>query len=148
MLLELVRDLFSRRIEPLGDRTRVHDVVHQRIRVTGENFRLFSSLEIPFGEGLSGWVAENRKAILNGNPSVESGYLDDPTKFVSCAQTEDNALYVYYFPAGATGSVRLHINDPKAVKWFNPRTGKWDDKKPKGLFAPPDEEDWLMVVKP
>jgi len=49
--------------------------------VTGENFRLFSSLEIPMGDGLSGWVAENRKAILNGNPSVESGYLDDPTKF-------------------------------------------------------------------
>jgi diguanylate cyclase (GGDEF)-like protein/putative nucleotidyltransferase with HDIG domain len=49
--------------------------------VTGENFRLFSSLEIPIGEGLSGWVAENRKAIVNGNPSVESGYLDDATKF-------------------------------------------------------------------
>jgi diguanylate cyclase (GGDEF)-like protein len=49
--------------------------------VTGENFRLFSSLEIPIGEGLSGWVAEKRKAILNGNPSVESGYLDDPTRF-------------------------------------------------------------------
>ena len=49
--------------------------------VTGENFRLFSSLEIPIGEGLSGWVAENKKAILNGNPSVESGYLNDPAKF-------------------------------------------------------------------
>src|SRR5262249_52000079 len=31
--------------------------------VNGENFRLFSSLEIPIGEGLSGWVAENRKPI-------------------------------------------------------------------------------------
>jgi diguanylate cyclase (GGDEF)-like protein/putative nucleotidyltransferase with HDIG domain len=49
--------------------------------VTGENFRLFSSLEIPVGEGLSGWVAENKKAIINGNPSVESGYLNDPTRF-------------------------------------------------------------------
>jgi diguanylate cyclase (GGDEF)-like protein len=42
---------------------------------------LFSSLEIPVGEGLSGWVAENRKPILNGNPSVEPGYLADPAKF-------------------------------------------------------------------
>jgi diguanylate cyclase (GGDEF)-like protein len=33
------------------------------------------------GEGLSGWVAENRKPILNGNPSVEPGYLADPAKF-------------------------------------------------------------------
>ena len=49
--------------------------------VNGENFRLFSSLEIPVGEGLSGWVAQNRKPILNGNPSVEAGYMGDPAKF-------------------------------------------------------------------
>jgi GAF domain-containing protein len=49
--------------------------------VSGENFRLFSSLTIPDGEGLSGWVAQNHKAILNGNPSVEPGYLNDPTKY-------------------------------------------------------------------
>jgi diguanylate cyclase (GGDEF)-like protein len=49
--------------------------------VTGDNFRLFSSLRIPVGQGLSGWVAENRKPILNGNPSVESGYLNNPAIF-------------------------------------------------------------------
>ncbi|HEV2469910.1 MAG TPA: HD domain-containing phosphohydrolase [Candidatus Sulfotelmatobacter sp.] len=49
--------------------------------VAGENARLFSSLRIPLGEGLSGWVAQNHKAILNGNPSVEPGYLNDPTKY-------------------------------------------------------------------
>jgi putative nucleotidyltransferase with HDIG domain len=49
--------------------------------VSGENFRLFSSLKIPIGEGLSGWVAQNSKPILNGNPSVEPGYLSDPSKF-------------------------------------------------------------------
>ena len=49
--------------------------------VSGENFRLFSSLRIPVGEGLSGWVAENAKPILNGNPSVEPGYLNDETKY-------------------------------------------------------------------
>jgi diguanylate cyclase (GGDEF)-like protein/putative nucleotidyltransferase with HDIG domain len=46
--------------------------------VKGESFRLFSSLEIPVGQGLSGWVAENNLPILNGNPAVESGYLNDP----------------------------------------------------------------------
>ena len=51
--------------------------------VSGDNFRLFSSLRIPLGEGLSGWVAHNNKAIVNGNPSVEPGYLNDPTKFSS-----------------------------------------------------------------
>ncbi|MBI4890414.1 MAG: diguanylate cyclase [Acidobacteria bacterium] len=49
--------------------------------VSGENFRLFASLQIPMGEGLSGWVAENAKPIVNGNPTVEPGYLNDATKF-------------------------------------------------------------------
>jgi putative nucleotidyltransferase with HDIG domain len=49
--------------------------------VTGDNYRLFTSLRIPVGEGLSGWVAQNRKAIVNGNPSVEPGYLNDSTKY-------------------------------------------------------------------
>jgi len=49
--------------------------------VCGENFHLFSSLEIPMGQGLSGWVADNNKPIVNGNPSVEPGYLNDPAKF-------------------------------------------------------------------
>ena len=49
--------------------------------VSGDNSRLFASLEIPIGQGLSGWVAENRKPILNGNPSVESGYLNDSSKY-------------------------------------------------------------------
>jgi diguanylate cyclase (GGDEF)-like protein len=51
--------------------------------VNGENFRLFSALEIPLGQGLSGWVAENRKPIINGNPSVEPGYLNDETKLTT-----------------------------------------------------------------
>jgi diguanylate cyclase (GGDEF)-like protein len=49
--------------------------------VNGENFQLFSSLRIPMGEGLSGWVAQNRSPIVNGSPSVEPGYLDDPSRF-------------------------------------------------------------------
>jgi len=51
--------------------------------VSGDNYRLFSSLRIPLGQGLSGWVAHNKKPIINGNPSVEPGYLNDPTKFSS-----------------------------------------------------------------
>ncbi len=49
--------------------------------VSGENSRTFASLEIPVGQGLSGWVVENGKPIVNGNPSVEPGYLNDPSKF-------------------------------------------------------------------
>jgi GAF domain-containing protein len=48
--------------------------------VSGDNSRLFSALRIPLGEGLSGWVAQNAKIILNGNPAVEPGYRSDAGK--------------------------------------------------------------------
>jgi diguanylate cyclase (GGDEF)-like protein/putative nucleotidyltransferase with HDIG domain len=48
--------------------------------VSGENFRMLSSLKIKVGQGLCGWVAENCKPIVNGNPQVEAGYVVDPGK--------------------------------------------------------------------
>jgi diguanylate cyclase (GGDEF)-like protein/putative nucleotidyltransferase with HDIG domain len=59
----------------------VHNGVLHCEFATGLNSSLFSSLDIPVGQGLSGWVAQNNQPILNGNPSVEPGYLNDPTKF-------------------------------------------------------------------
>jgi diguanylate cyclase (GGDEF)-like protein/putative nucleotidyltransferase with HDIG domain len=48
--------------------------------VSGEDFRALSSLNIPIGKGLCGWVAETRKPIINGNPQVESGYISSSTQ--------------------------------------------------------------------
>jgi len=79
--------------------------------VTGENFRLFAALEIPFGQGLSGWVAEHLQPILNGNPSVEPGYLNDPTKF----STLRSALAVPLEGAqGVVGVLTLYHADKDA----------------------------------
>jgi diguanylate cyclase (GGDEF)-like protein/putative nucleotidyltransferase with HDIG domain len=73
--------------------------------VNGENSRLFASLEIPIGQGLSGWVAETGKHIINGNPSVEPGYLNDPTKF----STLRSAIAVPLENAvGITGVITLY----------------------------------------
>jgi putative nucleotidyltransferase with HDIG domain len=50
--------------------------------VTEDNvgdFRMVLANDIRVGEGLSGWVVENRKAIVNGNPSVEPGYTKRPS---------------------------------------------------------------------
>jgi putative nucleotidyltransferase with HDIG domain len=44
---------------------------------SGDNFRLLSSLRIPMGKGLCGWVAQNSKPIVNGNPAVDPGYRND-----------------------------------------------------------------------
>jgi diguanylate cyclase (GGDEF)-like protein/putative nucleotidyltransferase with HDIG domain len=46
--------------------------------VSGEEFRTLSALNIPIGAGLCGWVAENRKPVVNGNPQVEAGYVAEP----------------------------------------------------------------------
>jgi diguanylate cyclase (GGDEF)-like protein/putative nucleotidyltransferase with HDIG domain len=48
--------------------------------VSGEDFELFSSLEIPLGEGLSGRVVESGEPVVNGNPLAEWAYLNEPGK--------------------------------------------------------------------
>ena len=50
---------------------------------TAKTSGCFRRSRFPLGQGLSGWVAENRKPIVNGNPSVEPGYLNDETKFTT-----------------------------------------------------------------
>jgi diguanylate cyclase (GGDEF)-like protein/putative nucleotidyltransferase with HDIG domain len=76
--------------------------------VNGDDFRFFASLEIPIGEGLSGWVAENRKPIVNGNPAVESGHQTNPSKF----STLQSALAVpLEGPNGVIGVMTLYRAD-------------------------------------
>ncbi len=89
------------------------------VYVDGRDRMLFSSLHIPLGEGLSGWVAKHNKPILNGNPSVEPGYLNDPKKFsllrsalsVPLAGQEDvlGVLTLYRVGADAFGQDDLRI---------------------------------------
>jgi len=57
--------------------------------VSGDNYRMFSSLEIPVGTGLCGWVAQNVRPIVNGNPAVESGFDEE-----NCTNAPRSALVV------------------------------------------------------
>jgi putative nucleotidyltransferase with HDIG domain len=41
--------------------------------VSGIDGGLLATLETPVGKGLAGWVADNSKSLLNGDPAVESG---------------------------------------------------------------------------
>src|SRR5262249_23141432 len=78
----------------------------------------FSSLRIPVGQGLSGWVALNRKPIVNGNPSVEPGYLNDPSKF----STLRSALAVPLEGVeGVVGVIALYNAEPDAFTKDNLR---------------------------
>jgi putative nucleotidyltransferase with HDIG domain len=76
----------------------------------GDDCGMFAS-EIPMGAGLSGWVAENGKAIVNGNPSLEPGYLEDPARF----SVLRSALAVpLVSAAGITGVLSLYLRKPDA----------------------------------
>jgi putative nucleotidyltransferase with HDIG domain len=77
----------------------------------GDDFRGFTNVEAPLGSGLSGWVAENGKAIINGNPSVEPGYLNDPPRFSALK----SALAVPLSTSrGMIGVVSLYRTEPDA----------------------------------
>jgi diguanylate cyclase (GGDEF)-like protein/putative nucleotidyltransferase with HDIG domain len=52
----------------------------------GVDYDLFSTLEVPLGQGIAGWVALTEKPILNGNPAAETQHLRDP-KHVSVLQS-------------------------------------------------------------
>src|SRR5262249_16599854 len=48
--------------------------------VHGVDYDLFTSIEIPFGQGIAGWVAQAEQPIINGDPAAESKYLGDPAR--------------------------------------------------------------------
>jgi putative nucleotidyltransferase with HDIG domain len=84
--LDDILALLAARLRPLVPHESIAVYLRQgdiltAVLASGENSRLFSTLRIPIGEGLSGWVAQNHKPIVNGNPSVEPGYLNSPTHF-------------------------------------------------------------------
>jgi diguanylate cyclase (GGDEF)-like protein/putative nucleotidyltransferase with HDIG domain len=81
--------------------------------VEGVNARLLVKLQIPIGQGLSGWVAGNGKYSLNGNPAVEPGYGQDTTE--SCRLR--SALSVPLdSPKGIIGALTLYSVQPNAFE--------------------------------
>jgi GAF domain-containing protein len=49
--------------------------------IDGSLAHAFSAQHIPFGEGLSGWVAQNERPIVNGNPTVEPNFVAESGAF-------------------------------------------------------------------
>lgn len=81
--------------------------------VEGVNARLLAQLQIPLGQGVSGWVAGNGKYSLNGNPAVEPGYVQDPAEFSKLR----SALSVPLDSTkGIIGALTLYSMRPNAFK--------------------------------
>jgi diguanylate cyclase (GGDEF)-like protein/putative nucleotidyltransferase with HDIG domain len=103
------------------------DVLHPEY-VAGSEQGLFRILRIPVGEGLSGWVAENNSSVINGNPAVEPGYLNDASVITNLK----SALAIPLEEDGsAIGVLSLYSNSPNAfsrdhlriVQALGPRLG-------------------------
>jgi hypothetical protein len=69
---------------------------------------------------------------------------DDPAKFVAVAATPDRKVIVAYFPAGAKVAFVPAFRGPEQFTWFDPRTG---EKKIGGGMNPPDDRDWVLVIR-
>ena len=79
--------------------------------VAGIDASVFSSLSIPVGQGLSGWVAENCKPVMNGNPAVEPGYLNEVNTFTTLRSALSVPLESV---SGTIGVLTLYANEKEA----------------------------------
>jgi diguanylate cyclase (GGDEF)-like protein/putative nucleotidyltransferase with HDIG domain len=74
--------------------------------VHGVDYDLFTAIEMPLGQGVSGWVAQTEKPIINGDPAAETKYLGDRAR-VSVLQS------VLSVPLrgrdGAAGALSLYL---------------------------------------
>ena len=84
--------------------------------VLGENARSLARLNVQQGTGLIGWVAQNGNTIVNGNPMVEDGYINEPSDLQSalCVPllspgTTIGVLALYRREAGAFTSEDLAV---------------------------------------
>jgi putative methionine-R-sulfoxide reductase with GAF domain len=66
--------------------------------IDGDVAKAFSMHQVPLGEGLSGWVAEHARPIVNGNPTVESNYIPDS----GLLSEASSALSVPFFDANGS----------------------------------------------
>ncbi len=80
------------------------------IHTSGESSGLFSATELPVGGGLSGWVAENHKPIVNGNPSVELSYRGNAGTW----QLNSALAVPLEGQGGVTGVLTLYHHNPDA----------------------------------
>jgi len=70
--------------------------------VDGTSAASLSADQIPIGEGISGWVAQTSKTIVNGNPELESNYI---AKSGSSGQLRSALSLPLYGPNGAVFGV-------------------------------------------
>ncbi len=78
----------------------------------GEAARHLSTSPIPLGEGLSGWVGQSGKPILNGNPKVEPNF--QPSSDASASPNSALALPLFNLSRDVFGVLTVYSNSADA----------------------------------
>jgi diguanylate cyclase (GGDEF)-like protein/putative nucleotidyltransferase with HDIG domain len=77
----------------------------------GVDYALFGLLEIPIGQGISGWVAQHEKPIINGDPATEFKHLGIPTRPTELQSTLSIPLQGR---EGVAGVISLYLKSNQA----------------------------------
>jgi diguanylate cyclase (GGDEF)-like protein/putative nucleotidyltransferase with HDIG domain len=80
--------------------------------VGGTSAQAFSAQPIPVGEGLSGWVAQSARPIVNGNPTVEPNYIAEKNLFT--ATSSALSVPVFDLSGGVFAVLTLYSSKPAA----------------------------------
>jgi diguanylate cyclase (GGDEF)-like protein/putative nucleotidyltransferase with HDIG domain len=79
--------------------------------VHGVDYELFRSLEMPIGQGISGWVAKHNKPIINGDPMAEFRHCGDPSRVTVLRSTLSIPLQGR---EGVAGVLTLYLKEKQA----------------------------------
>jgi diguanylate cyclase (GGDEF)-like protein/putative nucleotidyltransferase with HDIG domain len=79
--------------------------------VHGVDYDFFRTLEMPIGQGVSGWVAKHNKPIINGDPMAESKHLGDPSRVTVLRSTLSIPLQGR---EGVAGVLTLYLKEKQA----------------------------------
>jgi putative nucleotidyltransferase with HDIG domain len=82
------------------------------LHIGGPCAEAFSARPIPIGEGLSGWVADNARSILNGNPTVEPNIDIEAGLFTGNSSALSTPLFSS--SGAALGAVTLYSRERSA----------------------------------
>jgi diguanylate cyclase (GGDEF)-like protein len=75
--------------------------------VCGAHEKIFATLQIPMGRGLSGWVAANQKAIINGDAASELAHMG-ASPYTAYGAMVRHTLSVPLADAGLRGALALY----------------------------------------
>lgn len=113
-----------------------------------EAMKLPGSVQMKQLAGLFGsiawWTLRPAQRLLAEQPGTA-----DPARFIAAAQSADQALTVFYLPAGGPVSARSGaLPTQRMAQWFDPVSGRRSTATADGdRYTAPGDQDWVLVIQ-